>query len=271
MTQAVVAPPSRIDFATVAAMAAIVSVISTALHEIGGHGGACLAVGGGIEALGAYYVECDSDGLAPWRVRAIAAAGSAMNLVAALASLLALPAAKSAGARLFWWLFASLNAFVCAGYLIFSGVSGFGDWGENGVLTGVPHALSWRIAVTLLGAVAYFLVALASARGIGALLGGTSAARWRARLIAWTAYFTGGVVSVLIGLLNPVGIFIVIASAAASSFGGKSGLLWLAELAPGNDREESFIVSRNWPLLLAAVVLAGAYALLLGPTIVLRQ
>jgi hypothetical protein len=194
-----------------------------------------------------------------------------MNLVAALAGLLALRAAKSAGARLFWWLFASVNAFVCAGYLIFSAVSGIGDWSENGVLNGVSHALSWRIAMALLGAAAYFFAALASARGVGALLGGTFGARWRARLIAWTAYFTGGVVSVLIGLLNPVGAFIVIASAAASSFGGVSGLLWLAELAPRNDREESFTVSRSWPLLLAALVLAAAYALLLGPTIVLRQ
>ena len=47
----------RIDFVTVACLAAVAYVVTTAVHEGGGHGGACLAVGGKPIAWGAYYFD----------------------------------------------------------------------------------------------------------------------------------------------------------------------------------------------------------------------
>jgi len=71
---------------------------------------------------------------------------------------------------------------------------------------------------------------------------------------------------VLVGLLNPVGIFITIMSAAASSFGGLAGFISIGYAAPGADAPRAFRIARNWPVIvLGALVLLG-FALVLGPS-----
>jgi hypothetical protein len=262
------APQPQIDLPTVAAMAAVVFLGSTLLHEAGGHGGACVALGGRVDALGAFYLDCASDDFAVWSGRALAAAGSTMNLLAALAAWVILRGAKAEPWRLFWWLVFVINGLVWAGYFLFSGVFGIGDWGEGGALNNVTNSSPWRIALAVFGALTYLIVAYEAARQMGMLLGGTIARRKVARAIAWTAYFTGGIVSVLIGLMNPVGIFIVIASAAASSLGGTSGLLWLTYLMPRSEIEGTLRVPRSWGWIVVALATTAAYAWLLGPSLV---
>ena len=262
---------ARIDLPTVAAMAAIVFLGSTLLHEAGGHGGACLAVGGRPMALGAFYFDCDGRDLNVWANRAVAAAGNTMNLLSAIVAWIAFGATRTGGLRLVWWLVFAINGFVWAGYFLFSGVSGVGDWGDEGVLEGVAAVAPWRIGLAVIGGALYFLIARAAARMIGKLVGGSVAGRGAARAIAWTAYFTGGVISVLIGLMNPVGIFIVIASAAASSFGGASGLLWLARFTPQNGLAGTLALQRNWAVIVVAIIASAAYAYLLGPSIIFRH
>jgi hypothetical protein len=253
-----------IDLMTVAAMAAVVFLGSTLLHEAVGHGGACLAVGGQPQALGAFYFDCDGHALNVWANRAVAAAGNTVNLLVAIIAWIALGRAGTGVTRLFWWLAATINGFVWSGYFLFSGLTGVGDWGDRGVLQGVAPVIPWRIGLAIAGGVLYFAVARGSARLIVGVVGSS---RNDARAIAWTAYFTGGCISVLIGLMNPVGIFIVLVSAAASSFGGTSGLLWLVSLAARSDAAGALAVPRSWGWLAVAVAATAAYALLLGRSI----
>lgn len=250
---------AQVDLATVAAMAAIVFLGSTLLHEAGGHGGACIATGGRIVAIGAFYVDCAAPNAISSQI--VSAAGSTINLLAALLAGIAFRVSTSAAARIFWWLAFTVNGLVWAGYFLFSGVTGIGDWGEQGVLAGVSDGGLSRIGLAVLGAAAYFMIAWISARAIGAFVDQRTA-----RSIAWIAYFTGGIVCVLVGLLNPLGIFILIASAAASSFGGASGLLWLPSLAPKNTAS-GFALPRSWPWLVASVLVIATYAAVLGPTL----
>jgi len=49
----------------------------------------------------------------------------------------------------------------------------------------------------------------------------------RIRRLAWTPYFTDGVLAGVAGLLNPAGLFYVIASALPSTLGANAGLLSL--------------------------------------------
>lgn len=262
---------SKPDILTLAGMAALVFVFTTLMHEGLGHGGACVAIGAQPVAWGAYYFDCDTQAGPAWKWQAVAAAGSTVNLILCVLSYAALKAALAKGARntftLFLWLMFVLDGFTWAGYFLFSGIGGIGDWGTgtHAVLDGVPNAMVWRGVMAVAGGLLYFLIGRAGGRLLGQITGGDKPA---GRRIATTFYLAGGTVSVLVGLLNPIGLFIVLASAAASSFGGASGLMWL----PGFIKAEAsaaYSVKRNWLWIIAGVAATVAYALILGPTVTL--
>jgi hypothetical protein len=70
--------------------------------------------------------------------RVVQAAGTLVNLAAGAASLLASSRLGArANARYFFWLLGALNLLPGAGYFMFSGIFGFGDW--NAVIQGLPY------------------------------------------------------------------------------------------------------------------------------------
>lgn len=79
-----------------------------------------------------------------------------MKLIGGAGSLLA---SRKAGyrtnIRYFFWILAALNLLSGAGYFLFSGVFGFGDWYE--VIRGLPHQVVLRIAMTVSGGGLYVL------------------------------------------------------------------------------------------------------------------
>jgi hypothetical protein len=262
----------RMDWPTVVAIAAIASAISTQLHEAVGHGGACLALGGKVAEWGAFYVNCDTGRAPPMVGRLVAAAGSTMNLLTALiafAALRATPQARSS-TRFFWWLMFAVGGFEWAGYYFFSGVSGLGDWGasKDGVFNLVPGWTIWRILLGGGGFVVYWAWAIVAMRRLTLLTGADPAGKRRARYLSWAAYFTIGGVAVAIGLMNPVGLVILLASAIASSFGGASGLMWGPfNIKPGPAAAVPFVIPRSWGWIVVGVVVVLAEGLILGPTL----
>ena len=259
----------RIDWPTVCAVAAVAGVVSTQLHEAVGHGGACLALGRRVTAWGAFYVDCDTHAAPLWIARAVAAAGSTMNLVAALVALAALNAtpASRPRARLFAWLMFALNGFEWAGYFLFSGVSGLGDWGagREQVFDRVPGWPLWRALLAAGGAGLYWAWTVWAMRRLARLTGTDDAGRRTARRLCGAAYGTIGAVALAIGLMNPVGLYVLLASAVASSFGGPSGLLWGPRyLRPGPAAAEPFVAPRSWPWIAAAAALVLAEGAVLG-------
>lgn len=264
----------KVDVPTLAGMAALVYVASTLLHEGAGHGLACLAVGAPPRAWSAYYFDCDFIGLPMSAGRIVAAAGSTVNLVVALLCLGLWRLARDTAStlRLFLWLAFTVNAFEWAGYFLYSGVTGVGDWGGDGVLAGVVHAPQARVVMVAVGAVCYYWWTTSrSARMLGAMLGGTPTARRTGQRVSAIAYAVGGVVAVLISLLNPLGSIIVLGSAAAASFGGTVGLLFVAFGMPRDSRAGGPSVVRNWAWVAAGAVAVVAYAAILGPSISFRK
>ncbi|MDV6330045.1 hypothetical protein [Asticcacaulis sp. 201] len=267
MTEPATEPANRVDLLTVAGIACVAEVLSTVLHEAGGHGGACLAVGGKAVELGAYYFNCNTDGLPEAAGRIVAAAGSTVNLAVCLilgpmvAARVKARAPVGAG-TLFLWLMFAVNAFTWAGYYMFSGIAGIGDWGPDGVLKGVAHPWLWR-GVEAVGGIALYVWLTRLSMGWLGQMAGTFGA---ARSVAWTAYLTGGVVAILVGLLNPLGLIIVLISSAASSLGGTSGLAWGIRWAKGDGHAWS--LPRNWAWIAMGLVTVGIYAWILGPTYV---
>jgi hypothetical protein len=82
-------------------------------------------------------------------------------------------------------------------------------------------------------------------------------------------YLIAGALSCVAGALNPVGPLLILISAAASSFGGHSGLAWMWNLLLGpriaNSEFQMPEMKRDAGWIIAAVVLAIGFIAGLGP------
>jgi hypothetical protein len=66
--------------------------------------------------------------------------------------------------------------------------------------------------------------------------------------------------------MNPVGLFILLASAVASSFGGPSGLLWGPYyIRGGAPAAQPLAITRSWGWIVMAAALVLAEGRFLGP------
>jgi hypothetical protein len=166
--------------------------------------------------------------------------------------------------RLFVWSLTAFNLLLGTGYFLFSGIGGIGDWAEW--MKGLSPMWGWRVGFALLGAVSYFVSAWLLARELVAMVGLGEA---RMRRMTWTIYFAGGLTACAAGVWNPMGWKLVLISAAASSFGGASGLLWMPSIAARAacglpESKAAAAVPRMLPLSVTAVVLLVAYVWFLG-------
>ncbi len=263
-------PPTS-DRLTLIAISALAYIVATGLHELLGHGGTCLALGSRLTEVGAFYVDCNYKGMSDVGIRLVALAGPVASLITGLVGLFVLPHLPTAAfrAKYFTWLLGSLGLMSATGYLLFSGFSGLGDFGtsRDGLFYQATPAWAWQIGLIIVGIASYMLIAFMAARAMGRIIGGTGVERiHRARMLALTSYLTGGILAVLIGLLNPLGIIIVLESAAASTLGGSSGLLWMMQLL---DRKATspapmLQIQRSWRWIAVGGLVVLLYAGILG-------
>jgi hypothetical protein len=252
------------DLLTVAAIAIVATVIANFIHEGLGHGGMCVATGGQPLAISTVHFECSADN------RLVAAGGTLANLLfGALFWAAARAVKQSALWRYFFWLLMTFNLFEAGGYFLFSGMGNIGDWAA--VVAGWQPAWAWRVGLTALGAVTYFILFVPlCVRELRPFLGKDATIRvQRARQLTLVPYITSGILSCAGGALNPVGAVLILISAAASSFGGHSGLAWMSSLLhnpriPSTELQMAEI-NRSWGWGIAAVVLAILFVAALGP------
>jgi hypothetical protein len=257
----------RPDDATVVSIAIVAYAIANIFHEGVGHGGACVLTGCIPEAMSSIHFSGDEAGVSDAGRRWIAAGGSIANLVLGLFAWALLTRARSPQWRVFLWLLAFVNLLQAAGYLLFSGVGNIGDWAV--VVAGWQPAWAWRAGLAVVGAAMYVWVARECARAIAPLVDARSPDRERrARRLAWTAYFTGGILYCISGLLNPLGPLLLLISAAAASFGGTSAFLWCTSwlrhpsFAASDDPPASVTRHRGW--IAAGIVTAIVFVAVLG-------
>ena len=208
------------------------------------------------------HFECSFDN------RFVAAGGTLVNFVAGFLAWLALRlAARASGSlRFFLWLLMTVNLMAAAGYFLFSGIGNIGDWAD--VVRGLQPTWAWRVALTVLGAASYSAVVWLALHELRPLLGPRDLRRGGAKDLTVLPYLTGGVLFTIAGLLNPVGMILVAISAAASSFGGTSGLAWMTQyLRPGatNGTATAFItLTRSGRWIFVAAIVAGLFIGVLG-------
>lgn len=264
------ADATRLDPWTVGAIAVIAYAVGNVVHEGLGHGGACILVGGRPEELNAIFFECSLEGLPPAAHRWLAAGGSIANLALAVLAWIALQRLPRGWgrARAFAWLLLAVDLLMPFGYLLFSGLGNIGDWAV--VVRGLEPPLAWRGALSVAGALLYFRLAPSLLMPpLDPFLGTGAERQVRVRTLSALPYVVGGVTFVAAGLLNPHGIYLVLISAVAASFGGTSLLVWYprvwARRPPVAPEEAPLGVPRSRAWLVGAAFTLILFVGVLGP------
>ncbi len=205
--------------ATIISMAVLAIAASSVLHEGLGH-----AVTSYLR--GDIPTQLTSNHLSDIRPdRLVAAAGTLVNLIAgSLAMYLSTLAGRRANIRYFLWLLGCFNLLDGAGYFLFSGITGFGDWQQ--VIAGLPHYLALRIAMSLFGAALYYYVVVLMARLLRPFAPTNDYARSHYNTLGRLPYYAACAFYCLAGAFDPLGIKLLLISTIPAAFGGDSGFMW---------------------------------------------
>jgi hypothetical protein len=263
---------NRPDLFTLVAIAVVAYALADVVHEGFGHGGTCVLVGGRPLVLSSMHFEGDTERLPPRANRLIAAGGTLANLIAAA---LALPVLRwsrdrSPATWFFLWTFVSVNLMQAAGYPLFSGVGGIGDW--TAVIRGWRPQWLWRLSLAAVGGLSYFVTVRWAMRALATRLEEIAPARVAAAYVyTLTPYIVGCALYVVAGLRNPAGLMLVAASAVAASLGGTSGFAWGPQLLHDPDIPSASghvtALSKSWSWIAFAVLVGLAFIIVLGPGI----
>jgi len=253
---------------TVGAIAILAYMLGNVLHEGLGHGGACFLSGAKPLVLSSVDFECSLDS------RLVMAGGTLMNFLAGGVFFLLghLSGPRYPRLKYFFWISMTVNLYTATGYFLFSGIGGIGDWGD--FIQGLGPQWLWRIGLTIFGAATYLLAARISLLELRPLIGSDKEQRYR-RAVRLSAipYFAGGILMCLAGSLNPKGAMLILISAAASTFGGTSALMWTPQMLrsgtmiPCGPPAEAMPIRRSWALIVAACAIAIAFIGVLGPSV----
>ena len=261
--EAAVLPVRKDDLWTLVAFGVLAYMISNVLHEGLGHGGVAWLSGAQRITVTSTYMQAGMD------TRWILAAGTLVNLAVGLLGLVVLRGIRGANMplRLFIWSFTAFNLLLGTGYFLFSGIGGIGDWAEW--MKGLSPIWGWRVGFALLGVVSYFASAWLLARELVEVVGLGEA---RLRRMTWIIYFAGGLTACLAGVRNPMGWRLVLVSAASSSLGGASGLMWIPSIAARaargmQNKTAAAPVPQMRLFYVTAAVLLAEYVWFLGPGI----
>jgi hypothetical protein len=234
-------------------MAVIGSAMAAFLHEGIGHGVTAWLLGDGPTELTSNHLSSARDS------PLVLAGGTVVN---AIAGTVALVVSRRLGdrtnTRYFLWLLGALNLLPAAGYFLFSGIGGLGDWYE--MVKNSPHQGMWRIAMTVFGA-AFTLVAVrVLAVGVRPFVFTPATYNTVGRL----PYFAACSFSCAAGALDPLGLKLLLMSTIPAAFGGSSGLLWADSLMPKTYSGRLLTVQRSVRWWIAALAIGIPYIAVLG-------
>jgi len=234
-------------------MSVLASATATLLHEGLGHGVTAWLRGDIPTELTSNHLST----LTPDRW--VEAGGTLVNLLVGAVSLLAARASGShANLRYFLWIWAALNLLPGAGYFLFSGILGLGDW--QAVIDGLPDQGLLRIGMTAFGALLYVFVVRVLAISVRPFCPERKDYNTAGRL----PYYAACLFSCAAGALDPLGLKLFFLSTVPAAFGGSSGLMWADSLMPVSPAENTLVVRRQPGWWIAAIVFGIAYIVILG-------
>jgi hypothetical protein len=266
----------KFDLLSVVAVSLLAYTLGLIVHEYMGHALMNVAFGGRLSELGALYIggnHAVQTSMPVWASKLALLAGALFNAITGVVALILLARLRKASnlSKYWLWLFGTISLLTAAGYVLFSGVSGVGDFGTRaGLFRGVEPEWLVRAVLTVVGAASYAGGIIVSLRRMDQLIGGEGKERvFRAQMLSLTSYLAGSIFLVLVGALNPHGLEILLAGALAYGFGGTCALAWMMQCLSSKkvSSDEPLIITRNWPWIVVSLVIAVAYGLIFGPTI----
>jgi hypothetical protein len=247
------------DRLTLISISALACVLQNILHEGLGHGVTAWLSGARYVTVSTVAMQCDID------TRWISANGTVVNLffAAIFWLLLQRPQHYRPATRYFLVLAMTGNLFTGTGYFFFSGLTNFGDWAE--VIRGLRPHWMWQLGLVVLGVSSYYASMLVVAAELKPFRNQDAGSR-RLRGLCWTPYFTDGILAGLGGLLNPAGLFYVIASALPSTLGANAGLLSLPSMMRSSHSREELVspIGRSPAWIATATIVSLLFIFVLG-------
>ena len=239
--------------ATIISMAVIASAAATLLHEGLGHGVTAWL-------RGDVPTELTSNHLSSLHAdHWVEAAGTLVNLfVGSIALVLSNASGAKANRRYFLWILAALNLLPGAGYFMFSGIFGFGDWQE--VIRGLPHQTLLRIIMVIVGAALYVAIVRLLAISVQPFCPDSKSYNTVGR----NAYYAACLFSCAAGAFDPLGMKLFFLSTVPAAFGGSSGLLWADSFLPEKMSTAALFVGRQPLWWIAAIMLGLSYIIFVG-------
>ena len=264
---------SSLDILTLIAIAMCVYTLADISHEGLGHGLVYILLGGKAVNISSTACDCVTDGLSRAAQRAVAAAGPLMNLALSILFWILLRTFRKleVSIRYFVWLFMTFNGLVFAGYLAVPTLFGFGDWFD--FIQGLSPEWLWRVSLISIGIILYLGAAYVAVHEFEFMQSRIpSERRGRAWTLNLVPYLSGGIALCISGLFNPVGPELILISAAAASFGGASGLIWMSPWSAGKAPDANTpplpaTIKRNWWWILAGLIALIFLIFVLGPGI----
>jgi len=239
---------------TIVGLAVLAAATGSLLHEGLGHGVTAWLRGDVVTELTSNHLNSVRED------RLVDAAGTIVNFIAGFVCLFAARAAGTrANLRYFLWLLAALNLLDAAGYFLFSGVGGMGDWAQ--VTAGLPHQGALRTVMAVTGALMYVVFL----RRIALELRPFCPDRRTYNTVARLPYVAACGFMCLAGAFDPMGITLFLISTVPAFFGGLSGLLWGDVFLRGAPSPaQPLIVRRSVAVWIAAVILGAAFIAIIG-------
>ena len=151
-----------------------------------------------------------------------------------------------------------MNLLPGAGYVLFSGIFGFGDWHE--VIRGLPHQAPLRIVMTIFGAALY----VSLVRLLAVAVRPFCSRRPDYNTVGRLPYCAACLFSCAAGLFDPLGLKLFLVTTVPAAFSGSSGLLWANGFLPAKPAERALLVSADPAWWIAAAVLGLSYIVIVG-------
>jgi hypothetical protein len=245
--------PGKDHLLTTAAIGLLAYLSADVAHHALGHGAACLALGGKINSLSSFFVDCTIRGAA------IDLAGPAANLAVGLIAL-ALTAAchySRPSLKLFLLLAAAFNLFWFELQLVFSVVTRTDDWAWPIRYYELPHID--RYALIVVGAAGYWL----TVRVIGARLDLYPPSRTKHAVIsAWVA---AGAIACVTAAFDHHPVTAILQHAAPQSLLLSIGLLFTPSFTSRASAKPAQGIWRSWYWIASAAIASALSILFLGP------
>lgn len=246
-----IAPDNR---ATTFALGVLAACTAAVAHEAFGHGLTCLLTGGHIALLNNAFFRCAPQGAL------VSAGGPAGNLVVGLSAFAIQPLvpARRAALRLYLLLVMAFCLYWEAGYLIFAGVRGTGDYVFAWAGLFGPPSRTIRISGIIVGVLFYGVIGRILRRRLDAFL----TAPGRISALLRPAWFAGVMAMVAAAALYAPDRLGAMRNAGLSIVASFPLLFASADLLP--DTETVPAIKRSPAIIVAALILFAGFAATLG-------